>query len=333
MKILFTLVLLTQFFISAPTFAAKCGKVTIADMNWPSAELIAYIDLIILNYGFECNAELVPGDTMPTGISMIERGEPDIAPELWSNSFIKPLEEAISQNKLKIAGKSLKDGGEEGFWVPKYLVEKYPTLSTIEGVQEYAHLFTHNEEPGKSVFFSCPSGWNCEISAKNLFNALRLSDFGFVILSPGSAAALDGSLAKAYTRKLPWFGYYWAPTGLLGKYEMVKVDFGSGINEEHFKSCITNPDCINPKPTMYPPSPVHTITTVSFAESYPKAFEYLRNRTFTNKEMNQMLAWVLENQADGFTASLHFLNNYKNIWHKWVSSEVLKKVQKHLASY
>ena len=28
-----------------------------------------------------------------------------------------------------------------------------------------------------------------------------------------------------------------------------------------------------------------------------------------------------------------FLNNYKNIWHKWVSSEVLKKVQKHLASY
>ena len=61
---------------------AACGKVTIADMNWPSATLIAHIDKIILKNGYGCDAELVTGDTMPTGTSMIEKGEPDIAPEL-----------------------------------------------------------------------------------------------------------------------------------------------------------------------------------------------------------------------------------------------------------
>ena len=37
---------------------------------------------------------------------------------------------------------------------------------------------------------------------------------------PGSAAGLDGSIAKAYENKEPWLGYYWAPTAILGKYPM-----------------------------------------------------------------------------------------------------------------
>ncbi len=333
MKYLFALVLLIKFFLHSPVHAKECGKITIADMNWPSAEFIAYVDLFILNYGYGCDAELVPGDTMPTGISMIERGEPDIAPELWSNSFAKPLEKAISKNKLRIAGRSLKNGGEEGFWIPKYLVEKYPALSNINGVYKYAYLFTYSEEPGKSVFFGCPTGWNCEISAKNLFNALKLADHGFVIISPGSAAALDGSLAKAYERRLPWFGYYWAPTSLLGKYEMVKVDFGSGINEEHFKSCITNSECLQPKPTMYPPSPVLTVTTASFAEKFQEAFGYLQKRSFSNKEMNRILAWILDNQADGLAASIYFLKNYKYLWKTWVSEKIANKIETHLIGY
>ena len=212
-------------------------------------------------------------------------------------------------------------------------MERYPTLSNIKGVYEYAHLFTHSEEPGKSVFFGCPTGWNCEISAKNLFKALKLEDHGFVIINPGSAAALDGSLAKAYERKLPWFGYYWAPTALLGNYEMVKVDFGSGVNEEHFKSCITHSDCLSPKPTMYPPSPVLTVTTVSFADTFPEAFKYLRKRSFGNKQMNQILAWILDNQADGLTASIYFFKNYKNIWKTWLPIEITNKIQAHLTSY
>ena len=54
---------------------AACGNVTIADMNWNSATLIANVDRFILEHGYGCNAELVPGDTMPTGTSMTEKGE------------------------------------------------------------------------------------------------------------------------------------------------------------------------------------------------------------------------------------------------------------------
>lgn len=190
---------------------AACGKVTISEMNWPSAALIANVDLFILKHGYGCDAETVPGDTMPTGTSMIEKGEPDIAPELWSNSFAAQLKKGVAEKRLRIAGKSLSDGGEEGFWVPKYMVDKDPSLATIAGVIKNAKLFKHPEDPEKSGFIGCPAGWNCQITSGNLFTALKLADSGFELVDPGSAAGLDGSIAKAYERKEAWFGYYWAP--------------------------------------------------------------------------------------------------------------------------
>ena len=39
--------------------AAECGDVTIASMNWQSAEVLANLDKIILNVGYGCNAEVV----------------------------------------------------------------------------------------------------------------------------------------------------------------------------------------------------------------------------------------------------------------------------------
>lgn len=331
----------TKLFLIAATFALSansalaagaCGKVTIADMNWNSASLIANVDLFILRHGYGCDAELVPGDTMPTGTSMTEKGEPDIAPELWSNSLKDAIDKGVAEKRLRIAGKSLSDGGEEGFWVPKYMVDKDPSLGTIAGVIANAKLFKHPEDPDKYGFMTCPAGWNCQISAGNLFKALKLADAGFDLVDPGSGAGLSGAIAKAYERKQAWFGYYWAPTAVLGKYKMVKVDFGTGADKEEYMKCTSNADCENPKVTMYPPSLVETITTEGFAQRSPAAFAYLANRGFKNAQMNDLLAWMEDNQADGNIVMEHFLKNYESTWTPWVSADTAAKVKKALAS-
>ena len=304
-----------------------CGKVTIADMNWSSATLMANVDRFILEHGYGCNAELVPGDTMPTGASMIEKSEPDVAPEMWSNSLKDALDKGVAEKRLRYAGNSLSDGGEEGFWVPAYMVKKDPSLATIEGIKKNAKLFKHPEDPDLSAFYGCPAGWNCQISANNLFNALKLGDQGFEVIDPGSGAGLAGSIAKAYERQEAWFGYYWAPTSVLGKYEMVKVDFGSGVNKDEFVNCTTSENCADPKVTMYPPSLVQTVTTESFASKAPAAYDYLSKRSFTNAQMNGLLAWMEDNQADGEVAMEYFLAEHEDIWTKWVSADVAAKVK------
>lgn len=323
-------VLLPLSLLFSPVYAAECGRVTIADMNWNSASLIANIDKFILEHGYGCDAELIPGDTIPTSTSMSEKGEPDIAPEMWENAIKDLLKKGVAEKRLRYAGKSLVDGGEEGFWVPKYLVDKYPELTTIEGVKKHAKLFKHLEDPDKSAFYGCPAGWQCQVSAGNLYKALKLNNEKFDLIDPGSAAGLSGAIAKANERKEPWFGYYWAPTAVLGKYEMVKVDLGADVDMEHFLNCTTNADCDEPKVTSFPPAPVYTVTTESFANKAPAALDYLQARGFTNQQMNTLLAWMEDHQADGEETMYHFLEDYPQIWTQWLPESVAHKIKKAL---
>jgi glycine betaine/proline transport system substrate-binding protein len=314
------------------SFAAtgSCGKVQIADMNWNSASLIANIDKFILEHGFDCDAELIPGDTMPTSTSMIEKSQPDIAPEMWTNAVQALIDRGVAEKRLSIAGRSLSDGGEEGFWVPKYMVDKDPSLATIEGIKKHAKEFPNPENESVSAFYGCPAGWGCQISSGNLFTALKLEEAGFELIDPGSSAGLSGSLSRAYEREESWFGYYWAPTAILGKYEMVKVDFGTGIDKDHYINCIAENSCLDPKVTMYPPSPVYTVTTMAFAKRAPLAYAYTAKRSFTNAKMNSLLAWMEDNQADGQYAAENFMLNNKDIWSKWVNKDIQAKIDSAL---
>ncbi|MGI9568222.1 MAG: glycine betaine ABC transporter substrate-binding protein, partial [Desulfobulbia bacterium] len=126
------------------------------------------------------------------------------------------------------------------------------------------------------------------------------------------------------------FGYYWAPTPILGRYDMVKVDFQSGIDEKHYKSCITKPECPNPRVSMFPSSPVVTVTTEKFAQKASEAYLYLARRSFKNDQMNKILKWIDENQADGETAAIYFLNNNQNIWLHWIPADIAAKIKQVL---
>mgnify|MGYP001397063382 CR=1 FL=1 len=93
---------------------AKCGDITIANMNWASANFMAEVDKIILEEGYGCNVELVPGATMPTFTSMQEKGEPDVAPEFWANAAIVELEAAVAEGKMHSINKAPITGLGEG---------------------------------------------------------------------------------------------------------------------------------------------------------------------------------------------------------------------------
>ena len=307
--------------------AAECGKILIADMNWASATFIAATDKVILETGMGCEVDLIPGDTMPTGTSMTEKGEPDVAPELWVNALKEALDIAVAEGRLEFAGKALIDGGEEGFWVPKYMVDKNPELATIEGVLSRPDLFPNPEDKSEGLFMGCPSGWNCQITSGNLYKAFGIEAAGFSLGDPGSAAGLDGSLAKAYERGEGWFGYYWAPTAFLGKYEMVKVNFGVPFNQKEWDTCITIIDCTDPKPNAYSPSDVFTVTTADFKNKSPVAYAYFAKRGFKNDFMNAFLKWMDENQATGEEAATHFLKNYEEVWTSWVDNATAKKIK------
>lgn len=301
-----------------------CGKVTIAEMSWASAGVAAHIQNIILGQGYGCESELVPGNTVPTVTSMTEKSEPDIAPEIWLNSAREPIEKAVAEGRLKVAGEILSDGGEEGWFVPAYVVKQNPELKTLQAVLGRPDLFPDKEEPGKGRFYTCPSGWACQIINANLYKAYGLEE-KFTLFDPGSGEGLAAAIAKAYEREEPIFAYYWAPTSVLGRYPMVKL--GGMTHDPKSWKCVTDKDCADPKPNQYPKSVAYTVVTSGFAKSAPEAFRFVSSFSWPNKLVNALLAWKDDNQATGRETAEYFLKNHEAVWTAWVTADVAAKVK------
>ena len=85
-KIIFSALFVLSFGLFTGIANAGCGKVVVASQNWASAELMAEVDKVILEKGYGCEVELIPGATMPTFTSMDEKGAPDMNPEQWANA-------------------------------------------------------------------------------------------------------------------------------------------------------------------------------------------------------------------------------------------------------
>lgn len=307
-----------------------CGRVSIAEMNWASAGFAAWVDKIILEEGYGCQVDLITGDTMPTFTSMNEKGEPDIAPELWVNAVKDPLNAATEEGRLIVASQILKDGGVEGWWVPKYIVDANPEITTVEAALARPDLFPAPERPDRGAVMNCPAGWNCQITTENLFRAYDAASKGFDLVDSGSAAGLDGAIAGAVQRKRGWLGYYWAPTPVLGKYEMVRLDMGAELDRAHFDNCTAIADCPDPKPTDYPVAEVFTVVTKSFTESNGVAMGYLQTRSWGNEVLNDVLAWMDTNQATNEDAAFHFMEQHPDLWKAWLTPEIAEKVEKAL---
>ena len=111
---------------------AECGDVTIASMNWQSAEVLAALDKFILTEGYGCNAEVIVGDTVPTITSMIEKGEPDLAPEGWVDLLPDVVNRGIEEGKLIGAAVALSDAAVQGWWIPKYIADANPVDAGLD---------------------------------------------------------------------------------------------------------------------------------------------------------------------------------------------------------
>ena len=219
----------------------------------------------------------------------------------------------------------LSDTGEEGWWIPQYLADANPDIQTVYDVLDRPDLFPH-PEGGDGAIYTCPSGWNCQISTGNLFNAYGMEAKGFRLVDPGSGGALAGAIAEAYNKGEGWLGYYWAPTAVLGKYPMKKLSFGVEHSKEEWDNCTSQDGCADPQPNAWVVSEVYTVVTDNFKNESATGMEYISKRALPNSTVNALLAWKDDNQATGEDTALYFLENFTE-WHNWVDSDARSKVE------
>jgi glycine betaine/proline transport system substrate-binding protein len=310
--------------------AASCGTdktIDIAEMNWPSAAALAHIHAAILEKGFDCNVEVVAGDTVPTSASMLSKGRPAIAPEMWTGTIQEAWDKGLAEGSVKSAGLAISDGAVEGWWIPKYVAEANPDLKKVEDLPAHKDLFKDPDDPSKGRFYSCPPGWGCEIANAALFEAYELEDT-FNLFSPGSGGNLDASIIRAFEREEPIVFYYWGPTAIMGKYEMVQLEMPE--YDAEIWNCNTDAACTPKRKSAFATPPVVVATSSWLSEEAPTVFEYLGNVSLDNVQISRMLNWGAENKAGAKETAEHFLKTETDVWTSWVDAETAEKIKSAL---
>ncbi len=302
--------------LSATSALADCGEVSITEMDWASAAVVTSVANFLMTQGYGCDVTVVPTTTVPAMTSVAETGQPDILTELWT-SYTEVYEDLVAEGKLVELSKVLSDGGVEAWWIPDYLAEKHPELTTLDGIKA-------NPELVGGLFHDCPSGWGCDITNNNNFKASGLADAGVERFQHGSGETLATAIAAAYEAQEPWFGYYWAPTSVLGKYPMIQVEMPAYDEATH--TCNGLEDCATPGLSAYPTSNVVTAVTTTFSEREPEVAEMLGNMSFTNAQMGEVLAWQETNNASYEEAAVYFLTSYKDTWSAWLNDDAKSKL-------
>lgn len=328
-KIIFAASVFLPLALSPPTArAADCGSLTIADVVSQSSDFLTNLDQFILNNGYGCNAEVTQGGTVPSITSLVEKGEPTVVSEAWIDVTGALVPKGVEEKRVVLAAPVLAEGGVMGWFIPKYVAEANPEIKTVSDALKHPELFPDGEDASKGAIMNGPQGWGMTVATSQLFKAYNAEASGFTLVDTGSAAGLDASIAKAYERKAGWLGAYWAPTALLAKYPMVRLQADVPVDDAEWKRCVSVADCPDPKKSEWPTSKVYTLVASKFAESAsPEVMSYLKTRQFTNDQIGQVLLWMTENQATGEQGVVHFIKTSPDLWKSWVTAEAAKKIE------
>ena len=288
--------------IAQPNLAAgRCEierPIRFAGNDWASNSFHVAVASHILTQGYGCKVTSVPGTTQPL-LNALAKGDVDVNMELWKDNNVEIWEKMEKSGRvLETKGVSIQSA-VQAWWVPRYLVEgevkrgikaRAPGLRSVADLPKFKALFTDPERPSKGRFYNCQLGWNCE-----QVNSRKLEAYGllehFTNFKPGSGAALAAAIDSAYKRGKPIVFYYWGPTWVLGKYDLLRLEepaYDKAIWETLDKAKSGE----GLQATAYPAIRVSIAVNKAFAEAAPSIIHFFDRYRMRDEVVNQALVFI-----------------------------------------
>ena len=312
--------------------SADCGKARLADFDWNSANVHTGIVQFILEHGFGCEVETTRGSTTPIMAAHYD-SQLDVVTELWYDNIVTQYDAVEAEGIIENIGINTPDS-QQAFYVDRNTVDKYNIKSVLDmNNPEIAALFTDPENPDMGRMVSCIGGWTCYTINHVKQRVYGLDKF-YTNFDPGSSGALAAEIAGAFAKDRPIFTYYWAPTALMGKVDLVRLTeppydaacWGAMMDVvEDIKANgkdVYKPTCA----TEYKDMSLDKSVLTAWADTHPDETAFLRAYSIPTATVNKLLAYY-EDEADGDMEllAMEYLQNNSE-WKSWVSAEVAAKV-------
>jgi ABC-type proline/glycine betaine transport system permease subunit/ABC-type proline/glycine betaine transport system substrate-binding protein len=314
-----------------PQDACHGETVKFAGLNWESGEFLTALMRQVLERGYGCKTDTVPGNTVTLEQALADDDIQILAEEWVSRS--DTWKKAAEAGKVRAVGHPF-TGASEGWYVPDYMVSGpgavTPELHDVSqlGQTKYLKLFADPEQPAKGRFLNCPSGWTCEGVNTAKLHAYGL-DSRYVDFRPGTGPAMDASITAAYVQKRPILFYYWSPSAIAGKLKLKRLD-EPPYNDACWKD-LTSRNGRHNQGCTAPPADIAWGVSARFASQNPEITAALARATVPLDLLNANLVAIVDGHAAPEAQAEAFLKTRPDLWRSWVSSGAAQRIEASLA--
>ncbi len=297
--------------------------VRMADLDWESNAFHVAVARFILEKGYGCAVETVPGSTLPL-LQAMARGDVDVTLEIWADNMAEALEALRASGRIDLTGVNYADA-EQGWYVPRYLVEggsaPAPGLKAVTDLPRYKFLFRDREEPDKGRFYNGVTGWT---SAR--INTAKLQAYGlsrdFTNVRAYTSDDLEAAVAAAYRQERPILYYGWSPSWISGTFDGVRLAEPAFDAAAWQRFLTSDPP---ERPTAYPATRVLTAVNADFARAAPRLRAFVAAYR-TDAALVSHALTVMRKSSGAEAAARDFLRTRADVWRPWLPAEVAERV-------
>ncbi len=300
-------------------------EIKFADAGWDSIKFHNAVAGTIAQGVWGYSWSEVSGST-PVTFQGLTTGEIDAYMEVWTDN-IASYKDDLANGMFHELGINF-DDNYQGIYVPRYVIEgdaergieaSAPDLKYIWDLKNYPDVFPDDENPGMGRVYGAIPGWEVDeiLHKKYLHYGL---DENFIYFRPGSEAALATAITSAYEKGEPVAAYYWEPTWLLGKYDMVLLE------DEPY-----NPDTYLNGETEMPAVKVTIAVSNKFQDDGNEELIAFLSKYRTSSQLtSDALAYMQDTGSNYVDTAKWFLNENSQLLDEWLEPEDAQKMKDFL---
>jgi glycine betaine/proline transport system substrate-binding protein len=281
---------------------SPAGTVKIAVNPWvgyeANAAVVAY--LLEKELGYTVEKKELKEEISWQGFAS---GDVDVILENWGHEDLK--KKYIEQDKVAVEAGPTGNQGIIGWYVPKWMADKYPDITDYRHLNKYADLFKTSESGDKGQLLDGDPSYvtNDEALVKNL-------KLNFKVVYAGSEAALIKAAQQATAQQKPLLMYFYEPQWLFSQIELVRVKL-----PEYTEGCDADPKKVA---CDYPVYELDKIVSKRFADTGGKAYELVKNFRWTNEDQNAVANDMTNNGMSAEEAAKKWVAANPDKWKAWL---------------
>jgi glycine betaine/proline transport system substrate-binding protein len=277
------------------------GEVKMMINQWVGAAAnVAVAQCLLQQMGYKVTTSTLAEEVAWQGF---QTGEVDVILENWGHPDLE--KKYIQTDKLATDAGPNGVTGIIGWYVPGWMLDKYPDMADWHNLNKYADLFKTSESGDKGQFLGSDPTFVQYDEALIANLGLNFKD-----VFSGSEAATITAFQQADKNKTPLIGYFYDPQWLLSEIKLVQI---------HLPAYTPGCDADLKKVACdYPPYVLNKIVRTKFLDTGGDAATFIKNFKWENADQNSVADAITNKAMSPEDAAKQWIDANPTKWAAWM---------------